>query len=370
MKKITTTLTILLAALTAMPVVAVAQDPFDDLYYSPSKAAEKKKKDDAKLKAAIQAQTYDYTTMPSADVPAADTYTVSSSKPLNIDVDAYNRRYATSDIKADSAATTDPGEFTYTRRIERYHNPEVVTSTGDQDLIEYYYSSSAQPDVNVYVLNVDPWYNSWGAFAPYYGPYGYYSYWGPRWSFNWGYNPWYGYGWYDPWYYPAYGPSWGWGGSWGWHHPGPGPRPPHGTVRPPRPGSWASGSPGASRPHRPAVGGSNTNRRPGYTTPGSSRPGNNGLPGGYRPGNNGSGTYRPSATPSTPSNNSNARPSNNSRRGQSTSGSNRSNSYNSGSNRSNSGSYHSTPSYRGSSGGSYRSTGGGGSRGGGSRGRR
>ena len=92
MKKVITALTVLLGFASAMPTALCAQDPYDDLYYSPSKAAKQKKEQEKKLKEAIEAQTYNYTTVPTADYPAADTYSAGSSKPLNVDVDAYNRR--------------------------------------------------------------------------------------------------------------------------------------------------------------------------------------------------------------------------------------------------------------------------------------
>ena len=209
MKKVITALTVLLGFASAMPTALCAQDPYDDLYYSPSKAAKQKKEQEKKLKEAIEAQTYNYTTVPTADYPAADTYSAGSSKPLNVDVDAYNRRYASTTAAAADTAMQE--EFAYTRRIERYHNPDVVTASGDTDLIEYYYNTPDRTDVNIYIVNQDPW--AWNTPWSYYNPY----YWGPRWSFGWGYNPWFDYGWgwgcgwHDPWHYPAFG----WGPSWG-----------------------------------------------------------------------------------------------------------------------------------------------------------
>ena len=292
MKKVITALTVLLGFASAMPTALCAQDPYDDLYYSPSKAAKQKKEQEKKLKEAIEAQTYNYTTVPTADYPAADTYSAGSSKPLNVDVDAYNRRYASTTAAAADTAMQE--EFAYTRRIERYHNPDVVTASGDTDLIEYYYNTPDRTDVNIYIVNQDPW--AWNTPWSYYNPY----YWGPRWSFGWGYNPWFDYGWgwgcgwHDPWHYPAFGwgPSWGPSCGPGWYPP----RPPHGVVAPPRPGGWASSSPGASRPHRPATGIGTTNRRPGSNTGSITRPGNNGRPSqGWRPASGSTGNYRPSA---------------------------------------------------------------------------
>ena len=199
MKKVITALTVLLGFASAMPTALCAQDPYDDLYYSPSKAAKQKKEQEKKLKEAIEAQTYNYTTVPTADYPAADTYSAGSSKPLNVDVDAYNRRYASTTAAAADTAMQE--EFAYTRRIERYHNPDVVTASGDTDLIEYYYNTPDRTDVNIYIVNQDPW--AWNTPWSYYNPY----YWGPRWSFGWGYNPWFDYG-------------WGWGCGWHPHSAG------------------------------------------------------------------------------------------------------------------------------------------------------
>ena len=83
MKKITKTLLIMLAAAMAVPTAVNAQDPYDDLYYSPAKAEKKKKAEEERI-AKLRAQT----------LPAADTYTSGSDKPLNVDVDTYNRRVA------------------------------------------------------------------------------------------------------------------------------------------------------------------------------------------------------------------------------------------------------------------------------------
>lgn len=361
MKKITRTLIVLFAA--AASLAATAQSPFDDLYYSPSKAAKQKKQKQEQLNAAKDRNR----SMTVADYPGADSYSEGSSRPLNVDVDTYNRRTSAPLTKADSIAASGE-DFSYTRRIERYHNPEVVTSTGDNDLIDYYYTTSgSSPEINVYLIDNDPFY--WGPSWRYPGYR--YNYWGPTWSFGWAYDPWYDWGWANPWY----GPSWGWGWNWG---PGWRPAPP----LPPRPvgpsHGWASNSPGASRPHRPstsigASGGhaSSIGTRPGSSRPswsnpaGITRPGNNGNAyrpgnnGNYRPGNNnGTVNQRPASTPNR--NPSNVTPSNNSRRGSSSSN------YRSTtpSSRSNSGSY------RAPSGGSRSYGGGSRTGGGGARGRR
>ncbi len=369
MKKITRTISLLLAAALAMPIAMYAQDPYDDLYYSPSKA--KKEKEEALRKAAAEAAKYN-------SYPSADSYTSGSVNPLQVDVDTYNRR-TSSATTAEQSSKYEDG-FSYTRRIEKYHNADIVSESGDTTLMEYYYNTPSQQDINVYVINsIDPYdfawrYSSW----PYYNSwrYGYYNYWGPRWSFSWGIDPWFNYswGWCNPWYDPWYSPGFGWSWTWhpGWHpgyHPGPG----HGPgVGPGHNGGWASNSPGASRPHRPGYStGSTTSRYPGTSnnwnySGNNNRPGNMGRPSNNnsdRPGNSGySNNTRPSA-PSNNNNNNSSGSSNNSRRGSSSS------SYNS---NSSSNSHYSTPSFnRGSSnnssrgsgmsgGGSYRGGGGGG----------
>ena len=172
-------------AVLAMPVLASAQD-FDDIYYNPSKPAQTAKK-----------KTTVKNYVPTADYPAADTYQSGfSTQPVTRDVDEYNRHtaYRPADTVTVNADTL--GEFLYTRRLERFHNPDVVTSTNDPDFIDYYYSQPAQTasNVNIYV-NANPWY------SPYY-----YS------SWNW---PYYGWG-YNSWYWNTWGPSWAWGPSWSW----------------------------------------------------------------------------------------------------------------------------------------------------------
>lgn len=343
-------------------LAASAQDYYDDdIYYSPSKAAEKQKKEAEKRAALEKAE---------AERFKADFTTVSpgTTMPRSVDVDTYNRNggfLVPVEEGADSIADTD---FSYTRRIERFHNPDVVTETGDTALIQYYYAT--QPaNINVYVVDADPFYSlnpwAWRYGYPYawgYNPY-YYG-WGydPYWSFSWGWGP--AWGW---------GPSWGWGGpAWypgGWHH-GPGwGGPAH---------AWRPTSPGASRPHRPSYAGGaahNGNRRPGN---GAYRPGNNAYTpaGTLRPGNSGrgrisTGTNVNNRYSPVKSNSSNSYTPSNSGRGRNNTSTNSSRSnYNS------SNSYNSNSSFRSGGSGTHRSTGGGGfgggfgGGGGGGRGRR
>ena len=208
MKQSARTLILLLAAFLAVPTALYAQDPYDDLYYSPSKAKEKEKKEKERIKA-----------LRAATLPAADSYNVSSDKPLQIDVDTYNRRNTTSSAEPDDGKYND--SFKYTRRIEHFHDSTIVSASGDTTLMNYYYSTPSQQDVNVYVINnIDPYdYYSWGA-TPWslYNPWRY-SCWAPGWSFC--YNPWYDFTWGSPWWGPSW--SWGWTPGWGWNYPGWGP---------------------------------------------------------------------------------------------------------------------------------------------------
>ena len=269
----------LLVGIAAMALPAVAQDYEDDIYYNPDKA---KKVAPAPARTAETPAAPVYTG--SVSYPAADTYTPAPGAGLQMSVDEYNRHTPAAATAADSA-TVAPGnsDFTYTRRIERFHNPDVIEETGDEELAEYYYATEQPTVINVNVIDIDPWdwwgpspawrYSAW--YSPYWNPYYNYAWnwgWGPAWNWGWG-------GWYDP--YWSW--SWGWGPSWGcnpgWGHcPGWGPS--H---------AWRPTNPGANHPRRPAVGNGMAS---------ANRPGNNGYAtrsphaSGLRPGSNG---MRPSS---------------------------------------------------------------------------
>lgn len=206
-------------------------------------------------------------------------------------VDEYNRR---GDYTPVAESTTDLGDnLEYTRRIERFHNPDIVIKSNDSDLLYYYdYANDELADVNgytspttinIYVDNPDPWDLYW---SPYYYSSAWswawrHSYYNPWWTYNftWGYGPslswsWnWGPSWSWNWHW---GPSWSW--NWGWNH-GCGWYPPHHhhhgpswidkpNHRPHWAGSGASGTPG-----RPASVGDNRGRRPSGTYPGVSNDG-------------------------------------------------------------------------------------------------
>lgn len=271
------------AALTLLMCVnTVSAQDFDDIYYNPNKKENKQENKTVRPEITGRSAATDspsgnnitYVTNP--DYASADTYNFNTG--MLRDVDEYNRRtpVLNDSIQGDSILSEDDN-FLYTRRIERFHNPDIVVNTGDEDLINYYYETqpSSPSVVNIYVDSDPYWawgrpyyYSSW-SWNPYYAPY-----WGPSFTLGW-YDPWYSWSWN---WWPSYswtwrpGPSWGWGGGW---HPGhPGGHHPGGWA-----GNWRPNptSPGASRPHNWASGAASS--RPGTNNPGgiqqSIRPGTN-----------------------------------------------------------------------------------------------
>lgn len=245
----------IIAVVAFLSVTATAQDYYDDIYGGARKSRPAKQK------------TVDYQTQ---DYAPADSYAPSGS--LNMDVDTYNRRgqFLVSDsVASDTASMGDT--FAYTRRIERFHNPEVVTESGDTTLCDYYYSSPAQSEVNIYLVDNSPYYPySW---AWRYGNPWYWNVYGPAYV---GWGSWWG-GWYAPFWYDPYPWGWSWGWTWtpGWGGWGPGWRPGWGPSV-----AWRPSTPGASRPHRPTTGsGMNSGRGYGNHYAGNTnRPGNMGRP--------------------------------------------------------------------------------------------
>lgn len=352
MKKVTRIFSVLLALTwfaASAPAVS-AQDYDDDLYYSPSKA----KKEEAKRKkeaAARQKQQNSFQYTGQADYVGSDAYDVSSSRPMTVDVDAYNRRGSYSpDNSSAQGGELGGTDFENTRRIERFHNSDIITATGDTALMQYYYSQPEAQPVNIYVVNsIDPWSN-WA-----YRPSWRWRFGSPYWSFGWGYDPWYDWAWgYDP----FWGPSWGWNWGWSWGYPswgwgpgywGPGWCPGH--WGPVYSGNWGYNRPGANRPHSPSYGNGMAGNRPhspayGNVRHGSSnRPGNMGRPSYGNNQNYPSHGVRPSQGNN--GDNSNYAPSNNSRRGR--------NNNNSGTRRQNNNSYNNNNNYNNSNRNSYNS---------------
>lgn len=357
----------------AVASMAMADNYFDDdIYYDASKAKKSQKVGTATK--TPQVLRYE---------PVMETVDYSTYSGSMRDVDEYNRQGMYSSysdtLGGDSILNIDG--YTYTNRIERFYNPEVVSGSGNQELIDSY--SVNQPVVNIYVDSFwDPYPSwTWGYSYPWYSwNYTFYTgVWNPYWiSYSW-YNPWY----WDPYchHYPYYAPH--------HHHHGPAYYPHHSGVRP-TPSS-------AYRPHRS---GNRTGSvsRPGYTrnnragsnpSVGLNRgrgnsvgaPSNNSRPrnmsddrGNYRrtPGMNSSsreGVLKQDNTNSSSNKNNVSRPNNTTNRGSNVSSrSNRSQSNSSYSRPSNSSSSRSSSSYSRPSSSSSRSSGGfsgGGSRGGG-----
>ena len=131
---------------------ARAQNYFDDdIYYNPAKDTKTVKQS---KKAAAQTSTSQSVTV--VEFPAADTYSVPASG-LSMSVDEYNRRGIFAQEKA-ASTDTSATDFNYTRRIERFYNPDVVIATGDDELANVYYAEPA--NVNIIVNNTSPSY--WG----------------------------------------------------------------------------------------------------------------------------------------------------------------------------------------------------------------
>ncbi|MDE5970481.1 MAG: hypothetical protein K2G74_06625, partial [Muribaculaceae bacterium] len=181
----------------------------------------------------------------------SDSFVFNSGSTRNFD--EYNRR---NQPAAGQHSSNDQLEdFAYTRQIERFYNPEVVSSSKDADLQEYYYYSQnekPQTTVNIYLEpNYRWWSPSW-----YYG-------WNSPWSWNWGWS-------YDPWLDPWYaGPSWGWA-------PAPTYRPSVGAMGTHRP-AMSTRYPSSNRRPSQTVSGT-TNRHPNYnnsSTLNGQRPGAN-----------------------------------------------------------------------------------------------
>lgn len=117
------------------------------------------------------------------------------------DVDEYNRQGAYSIIDTiGNDSVLNMNGYTYTSRIERFYNPEIVKGSGNQELIESY--NVNQPIINIYVDDYWNPYSSWTwgygySWSPYYT-----RVWDPYWNY---------YGWYNPWY-------WGWSYCYPYYH--------------------------------------------------------------------------------------------------------------------------------------------------------
>ena len=181
------------------PIVIADNYYDDDIYYDASKAKNKQAKVEAN---SSKNQPTIIVTEP-GDYNIVYNYSGSSR-----DVDEYNRQgaysyNATDTLNGDSVLSMDG--YTYTNRIERFYNPEIVSGSGNQELIDSY--SANQPIVNIYIDDYwDPYPSwTWGYSYPGYSwRYPYYTWTYPYYTGVW--NPyWTNYGWYNPWYY-----GWSW----------------------------------------------------------------------------------------------------------------------------------------------------------------
>ena len=213
-----------------LPWGLMAQGVVDDLYYVPSKKDKVEQKNDTRETVVVTDadQVVVKSRSPQAVRATAGTTTVvvrdTEGRPM--DVDAYNRRYDSSDYDFTAQGDTlyvdrreDDGldgqwvdsfdgsadDYEYATRIIRFRNPRYAIPV----------SSPLYFDV-VYGLNTWDWNVYYDGLYAYVFPTFTNRLWWD-WRFNsvgwWGY-PYYGWswgwhGWYDPWYY----------GGWAWHHP-------------------------------------------------------------------------------------------------------------------------------------------------------
>lgn len=153
--------TLIAAVAVAMPANASGWDDDDDIYYNPS--SKPAKTETPQQQTTQQRTVSNYVPNTVVDYPAADTYVPATGAGLNVDIDAYNRngQFLVADsVPADSAAI-GADTYNYTRRIERFYDGDVVNASGDQELIDSYYSTQPVTDINVYVVN------GWGGYWPY-----------------------------------------------------------------------------------------------------------------------------------------------------------------------------------------------------------
>ncbi len=203
--------------LLGLGMLAQAQD-FDDIYYDGSESSKPTEKVITTPVRTSQSRSGANITPRRYRIPAN-----SGSSAARSD-DEYNRRGAYSrsamaDSSSSDSAFIEGGKFANTERIERFYDPNVVSGSGDDELITLYYDTT--PTVNIVVGSTFPTYDwGWGVIAdPWYA-----SWYGPSWSWSWSWSsPWYS-TWYDPWF----GSNWAWrhswcdpwfGSDWAWHHP-------------------------------------------------------------------------------------------------------------------------------------------------------
>lgn len=264
-------------------VVASGQSYYDDdIYYDASKAPKKE------VKKSRPSRTGNTNTGTSTQLyydgaqyepwnnvgeyQSADQYQATGTSTR--DVDEYNRRYSSvgesRSSMPDSISLQQFEEMSNTRKLARFQNSDIASQAyarSEYDDAGYYadgYNNGYVQPTTTINLNVVGGYPYYG--YPYYG----YGYYGSPWYWNrWGYDPWWGPSW--SWNWGWGGPSWSW--SWGWGGPGWGP-----AWGPSWGPSWGGGWHG----------------RPNYTSSGAFAPNTTRRPSGnsYRNISNSGTTYR------------------------------------------------------------------------------
>lgn len=284
--------------------IVQAQD-YDDIYYNESSKPKKTAK--TKVATTSKSTTIDITGPAFIEIVnnGGATNVVSTSE---WDVDAYNRRGAEYESNYASTDSTENDMFANTQRIERFHNPDIVVKSNDDELLELYFETT--PTVNLIVANpvttiVDyGWRPAWYAWDPfYYTPYYdyYYRPWGWYSTWHWGWrDPWcwrVGWSWHYGWSRPWHG-GWAWNrpwrDNWGWRHRGSWDRPGyhanwgHQTRRPTSRFGTSRGNEGRMSTYgstgRRGVSGNVSGRTPGGMNNGRPRPSTEGgMNNGRRP---------------------------------------------------------------------------------------
>ena len=232
-----------------LPWTLWAQSIDDDLYYVPSKKAEKKEtKQDRTTPAAPVDEVVVKSNAPTTvyTSPTQTTVVVRDTKGRTRDVDEYNRRYDSSDYDFSMEDDTlyvdekpydgldgewvsgfdgSADDYEYATRIIRFRNPRYAISISSPLYWDVVYGLDSW-NWNVYTdglyayafptftnpVWLDWRYNSYGWWGyPYYG-WGWSGWYGPGWGLSWG-------GWWSPYYYHHYYPGWYPGHShWGGRH--------------------------------------------------------------------------------------------------------------------------------------------------------
>lgn len=253
-------LSVVSALIVAGAVMASGQSYYDDdIYYDASKAPKKEVKQSKQTRPNNTNNTTSSSTQLYYDgaqyVPwnnvgeyqSADQYQANGTSTR--DVDEYNRRYSavneSNANKPDSITLQQFEEMSNTRKLARFQNSDIASQAYAQSGYDGDYADSYSTGYVQPATTINL--NVVGGY-PYYGyPYYGYGYYGSPWYWNsWGYDPWWG---------PSWSLNWGWGPSWSWGWGGPGWGPAWGP-------SWDGGWHG--RPHYTSSGAfaPNTTRRP------------------------------------------------------------------------------------------------------------